>query len=120
MNHQINHDSGEGNVNPDGECNAGKPAMLFPVVFEGVIEGDENEGNHDDGQQHMGNQDAEIEGFDPAELRKNRAAVMIVISEVTHQKNRRENKSRNHEFLVSLFTFFLDGIISKDQADKRK
>ncbi len=45
---------------------------------------------------------------------------MIVISKIAHEENAGKNKGRNHEFLVGFFAFFLDGIIAKDQANRRK
>lgn len=87
MNHEINHDSGERNIHPDGKGNAGQPTMLFAIIFEGVKEGHEDQRDHYDSEQHMWNEDRQIKSFDPSKIREDRTAVMIMVSEIAHEEN---------------------------------
>lgn len=120
MNHEINHNSGEGDIHPNGESYPRQTAMLFAVVFESVKESHQDQRDHYDGEQHMGNENRKIQSFDPAQVREGRAAMVIVVGEVTHEENARKNESRNHEFFVGLLAFFPDGIITKDQTKSRQ
>ena len=58
MNHQINQNSGERNIHPDGECDAGPPAMLYAIIFEAVIEGDEDGRHHNGRKNYMRHKNA--------------------------------------------------------------
>ncbi len=84
MNHEINHDSGEGNIHPDGKGDACQPTMLFAIIFESVKEGHEDQRDHYDSEQHMRNEDRQIESFNPSEIGEDRTAMMEVVGEIAH------------------------------------
>ncbi len=94
--HEVDDDSGEGDVDPDRPSEAGDGAVLVEVVFECVVEGDEDHGEHDDGENDVRNKNGKVKRARPIMLGIRSARVVEVVVEVTGEKEGGCRKGRDH------------------------
>ena len=50
IDHEVDDDAGDGDVEPEGEGPAGDEAVFVELLEPGAAEGDEDQGNDDDGE----------------------------------------------------------------------
>ena len=59
----IDQEAGDRDVEPDGEGPPGQPGMGFEPGFPGQVEEAEDQGDDDDRQDHVGEENGEVENL---------------------------------------------------------
>jgi len=88
--------------------------MFVPFFLERVSEGHHDHWNHHDRENDVRKENHEIKCFYPTKFWKFRTAMMVMIEQVSNEKNARKNERRYHELLMTSFIFFLNEIIAND------
>ncbi len=85
--HPIDDDTGDGDVEPKGERPACDGFVAIELFTESAAEGHEYKRDDGDGENDMGDEDEEVDGAHPTLAGEFCGAVTVVIDEVTDQEN---------------------------------
>ena len=103
VDHEVDDDAGDGNVEPEGEGPAGDEAVLVEAFEPSAAESDDDERNDDDGQQGVRDQNGEVDGADPTlPLEEDHPVNAQVIDHVGHEEGAGGNNGGDHEDFVDI------------------
>ena len=103
VDHEVDDDAGDGNVEPEGEGPAGDEAVLVEAFEPSAAESDDDERNDDDGQQGVRDQNGEVDGADPTlSLEEDHPVNAQVIDHVGYEEGAGGNNGGDHEDFVDI------------------
>ena len=118
VDHEVDDDAGDGDVEPEGEGPAGNAAMLVETFEESATKGEDDEWNDGDREDGVGDEDSEIDGTDPAvALEKDYLVSAEVMDYVGHQEGAGDEEGGEHEFLVEVAFAVADGGVAGSEKD---
>lgn len=86
-NHEVNKDASERHIGPNGPCDSRPLAVLLNLIAQSEEVGGQHHRDDHDGQQHMGNQDDEVDRPYGSFFAKRGAFRSDVVAHVTQQKH---------------------------------
>ena len=112
--HQVNHDTCNRHVKPDGEGDFRNLSVPVPVCLQAAIDRDDCKNWDHSRQNHVADQNCEVNDSDRPNASKRFASfarVMMqpcVVRQVTDQKNNGNSKCRQHDVSMSIAFALLD------------
>jgi len=123
--HQINYNPRERNVQPNRKCDPRNLAMLLPLSLQTAIDCDDCKKRDSCSKYHMGDQDRVIDRSNEAlSLKRSGTLTGIVLQgkmvrEIGNQEENRCGKRSQHDFLMSLSLTLLDQHVPRHQQHGR-
>jgi hypothetical protein len=118
VDHQVDNDAGDGDVEPKGEGPAGDEAMLIEFFEEGAAKGGKDERNDDDGKDGVRGEQGEVDGTDPAlALEVDHFPNADVVDDVGDEERAGDEEGGEHEFLVEFAFTGTDGGVATGEED---
>ena len=114
---KVNEDAGDGNVEPQRKSPARNAAVELELRPQGAAGGDENKWNNDNSENHMADEDAEINRADPAVSEKWHGADSEMVDDVGDEKGSAADESSGHAGTVDGDASLADGDIAAEQAE---
>ena len=103
VDHEVDDDAGDGDVEPQWKGPAGDEAMLIETLEKRAAQCDQYEGNDHDGEYCVRGEEGEVDRTNPAlALKVDYLANTNVIDDVGDQKRAGDYKGGNHQALVDL------------------
>ena len=115
--HEVDDDAGDGDVEPEGEGVAGDEAMLIEFFEEGAAEGDEDERDDDDGEDGVGEEQGEVDRANQTLSLEGDVADAVVVDEVGDEEGAGDDERGEHEFLVELGFAVADGGVATGEEN---
>lgn len=84
--HPVDNDSGDGDVEPERQCPTGDPLVPLELSPESPDKGDQDQRDNGSSQYCVGDQDREVERANPTSTFKRDRADLVVIGEIRDQK----------------------------------
>ncbi len=115
--HEVDDDSGDGDVEPDGEGVAGELLVGGEASGEGEEKGDEDEGQCNHGEQDVGGEELPVEGPPGAEAVEMGVAVESMVGDVADEEGRRKDERGEHGIAVFENLPVADEVEADEQGD---
>jgi len=110
VDHEVDDDAGDGDVEPEGEGPAGDEAVLIEPFEPSAAERDDDERNNGDRQQGVRDQNREVDRADPAlSLEEDHLVNAQVIDHVRHEEHAGGDNGGDHEDFVDVALAETDG-----------
>lgn len=114
--HDVDDDSGDGDVEPDGEGVSGKAFMCGEASGEREKKSNEDERECDDGEEDVGEQELPVEGPPGTEAVEVGFAVEGEVGEIGDEEDGGEEEGREHCGAMELDVPFSDVAIALDEG----
>jgi hypothetical protein len=101
VDHEVDDDAGDGDVEPERQGPAGDEAVLIEALEEGAAKRDDDERNDGDGEDGMGDEDGEVDRADPTlSLEQDDLVSAEVMDHVGDQEGAGDEEGGEHELFV--------------------
>ena len=101
VDHEIDDNAGDGDVEPEGEGPAGDEAVLVETLQPSAAQSDDDHGHDDNGENGVGQEQSEVDGANPTlTLEMDHLMGASVVDEIGNQEGAGNEESGDHEFLV--------------------
>ena len=118
VDHEVDDDAGDADVEPEGERPAGDLAVLVEAFGPRAAEGDEDEWHDDDGEDGVGDEQSEVDGTNPAlALEEDDLMDAVMVDEIGREEDARGDEGGDHEFFMEFALAGADGGVAADEKD---
>ena len=113
--HPIDNNAGEGDVEPDGESVAGDFAVCGEAALEGAGEGEDGEDGDGGGEDGVGEEDGEIDGANGSGTGEADRADFEVVDEVGDEEDDADAEGGEHGVFVGFALAVADEDVAGDE-----
>jgi len=118
--HPVDNDAGDGDIKPDGPGVSRQLFMSWKAAAERKEEGNEDHGERDDRQKNVRKQELPVEGPPRAHAVEVSLSMQVEVDQVGDQKDRREDKRREHRCTMLRDFARADETVADEQRDGRE